>query len=190
MRRHPLSARMSEEQLQTSIIHGSAAPNDPSSNTKWLLNNRIMRMNDAEASEDWYKFYVYFKFCLHRLALRLPPDVRQGIENDWQTFQTLIRCIEKDAKLADASKKKKIIDLQRNFAESHMHYIFQALPKAGLDALSEEASLDCGKHEFEEIKLAIRGKNSIKANLAEDEEEVKKAENAGAEKDGTGSTLP
>lgn len=170
---------MSEDQLQHSQAYGMSAPSDPSSNTKWLLNNRIMKMNDAEASQEWYKFFVYFKFCIRRLSRRLPPEVGEAIEADWKRFYEVTWQLEHDTRLAETTKKMKIEELQRNFAEMHMEYIFYALPKAGLDVINEEASLNCPKHDFDEMKDLIRG-SSVKSEMQDDEEAIEEVEKDGA----------
>jgi hypothetical protein len=76
-------------QNQTQQVMGS----DPSVNWEWLINNRIMKMNDAEAEEDWEKYYVYGKFVLQRLRPHMELSQRQAIESEFLLLQEYERKI-------------------------------------------------------------------------------------------------
>lgn len=137
---------------------------DPSSSVRWLLNNRIMKMNEAEANQEWYKYFVYFKFIFLRLIPRINVDIRKKIESDWWAFHAIIRAIEKSNQ-NELTKKKNIETLQRNFADSHMFYIYQTLPKVGLDTIIEEGSIEPQKHDFKELERIVRGGNGAETEL-------------------------
>jgi hypothetical protein len=157
-------------QNQTQQVMGS----DPSVNWEWLINNRIMKMNDAEAEEDWEKYYVYGKFVLQRLRPHMELSQRQAIESEFLLLQEYERKIREHPTNNETSKKNDIKLLRKGFIDAHAAYIFFTLPRAGLIQIEEEGEIDFSKMDFEVMKTLIKNRSGMKLSLErEDEKEIK-----------------
>jgi hypothetical protein len=115
-------------------------------------------MRNAKANEQWYKYWVHFKFAMQLLVPYMTVETRKKIEKEYQELLKQIEEIE-EKNIARASKDKEIEDVKVEFAETHEHYILSALGRVGIIKVSEEGVLDFNTFDFDVLRQAINRKN-------------------------------
>lgn len=172
MRRHRQNLMVWDKQQSPMVA-------DPSSNSNWMLDHHIMLMTRAEAEKDWWKFWVYAKFVLKRILPYMDVEARQALEADWQELDRLEREIETGDD-PEATKSRKIEKLRLGFIKAHESYISMNLPRTGLITVSEDATIDFSKKDFEVLKRAVRADTHDVARTVDEAQQ-----RAEAKKDGT-----
>jgi len=132
-----------------------AAIADPSSNPNWMLDHHIMLQVAAEARKDWHQQWVYFKFVFRRMLPFMAPEVRAGLEKDWQRILELERDIKADGK-PEQTQGKLLDTLHQSFINNHEAYISLNLPRAGIITVDENATADFSKHDFDLMARIVR----------------------------------
>ena len=144
----------------SSSLHGE----DPSRDSKWLLNNTFMKLRDAEAMENWPAYFVYFKHILLLLINKMDVKTREIVDQEMTILIDTEQAIKDNPQLADESKRKQIIELRRSFVDAHLYYIFRLRPRAGLDQAEEEGELDFEQLDMDALKHVVRGRD-VKDNM-------------------------
>jgi len=130
-------------------------------NFEQLINQRFSRMVTAEEEQDWWKYFVNFKFICFRLMPHMHPLVREGISKDFQLMIDAIQNIRKTEQ-NDASKKSKVLHIQKDFVDTHQAYLFDTLPNAGLANIKADGDVDYDKISFEQMKNVVRNQIGTK----------------------------
>lgn len=130
--------------------------NDPSSDSKWMLQYHMGKMIDAEGSKDWWRFWVEFKFVLERMLAYMEPETRRKIDEDRRELEKYVYAIQKQTGLDQKAKDNEIEKLRLNFIESHRAYTGLYLAKTGLIQVEEVGELNFEKHDFKLLSRIIR----------------------------------
>jgi hypothetical protein len=135
----------------------------------WLVLNTILQMRNAKANEQWYKYWVHFKYAMQLLVPYMSVDIRKKIEKDYQELLAEIKKIE-EKDIAKASKEREIEALKVEFAEAHEFYILSSLSRVGIVKVNEDGMLDFNTFDFAKLRAAINQTNYKK--LEGDNEQV------------------
>jgi len=120
-----------------------------------LVLNTIEKMLDCHARGDVERYFAYLEDALQLEVHYIDPAVRQAIQKDFELFRNKARSI-KESNDHEESKKKKILDLKMDFAESHKFFALFALNRVGLVKLAEEGTIDFKSTDFDSLKRVIR----------------------------------
>lgn len=160
-------------QIKIMALNENSMGADPSQNEQWLLSNRIMKMNDAEAEKDYHKMWTYFMFCFKRVMVYLDSDIHDIVEQDLIKLSQLETEI-KNQNLNDATKANYLEELHKNFKAAHESYIFMSLPRMGNIVVSHEAELNYTKYQFDLLaKMISDQRDSIETTIKKNETEEK-----------------
>ena len=118
-------------------------------------------MVTAEEDQDWWKYFVNFKFICFRLMPHMHPVVREGIAKDFKKMVDAIGVIRKNES-NDMSKKAKVLTIQKDFVDTHQAYLFDTLPNAGLANIKADGDVDYDKLSFEQMKSVVRNQIGTK----------------------------
>lgn len=132
---------------------------------EWLINNRLMAMNEAEANRDWYRYFVYFRFVFYRILPFIRRKERRLLETDWQTFHKAKQKIELNEN-AEGTRKKQVEELMRNFVETHQASVFYAFGRAKLISIKEEGIIDWTTIDLDTVQKIVRGRGDITTEMA------------------------
>ena len=141
-------------------------------NFEQLINQRFARMVTAEEEQDWWKYFVNFKFICFRLMPHMHPVIREGIAKDFETMMQTIDAIRLK-ETNDMSRDRKILHIQKDFVDTHQAYLFDTLPNAGLANIKADGDVDYNKIEFSNMKLIVRNQGGTKTAV---DRAVKEAE--------------
>lgn len=143
-------------------------------NFEQLMNQRFSRMVAAEEEQDWWKYFVNFKFICYRLMPHMHPTVREGIAKDFELLYKTLDGIETNEQ-NDLSKKTKANEIRRNFVDTHQAYLFDTLPNAGLANIKADGDVDWNILDFKTFRRIIRDNSGMKTAVEvanqEDEDE-------------------
>lgn len=155
----PPNYKQSQDQLNAS----ETAP-ESWYNFEQLMNQRFSRMVNAEEDQDWWRYWVNFKFIYFRLMPHMHPDTRELIDGDYRLMLEAIEKIRKEEK-NDNSKKMKILHIQKDFVDTHQAYLFDTLPNAGLANIKADGDIDYDTTSFENIKRITRNQIGTKTAI-------------------------
>ncbi len=146
-----------------------------------LVLARVNKMANAEEKGDRKAFFVNFKWFLRLTLPYIPYENRVKIEEDWQKLKKAIQIIKENENLNEQTKEAYILDLENDFAETHLYYPMLALTKIGAIKYADEGTINFDIIDFEILKQTIRlplttGYPSKLANKLE--EKNKEVENA------------
>jgi len=130
---------------------------DIPSNFAWFVLNTITKMRDADASGDKAQYYTFFRYAINSLAPYMTGERREAVERDFKVLEAAIAKMNNIPNLNDQSRSKNEEHLRKEFADSHTFLIFEALPKASIVKISQDAVIDFGKTEWQTLGLYIRG---------------------------------
>lgn len=161
-------------------------------NLEFLINYRINRMLDAEEKEDWWKYFVNFKFLFQRLLIFMEDRDRMNAECEWRLLFYNIKLLRKDTTLNDTTRREKTLKLQKEFADSHMAGVYLLFPKAGLAKIKEDGEIDFSKMSWEALSMFVRSTtgtpNATKRSVDKDQRIEAKHERRIAEGSGGDDT--
>jgi len=147
-------------------IGGEGIAHTEKQDFEWLINNRLMAMNEAEARKDWYRYFVYFRFVFFRILPFIRRKERKALESDWKKFHIAKQAIELDSEYAEGTRKKEVEELMRNFVEAHQASVFYAFGRAKLVSIKEEGLIDWTTIDLETVQKLVKGRRDITTEMA------------------------
>jgi hypothetical protein len=129
---------------------------DIPTNFAWFVLNTITKMRDADAAGKHGEYYTFFRYSINALSPYMEGERRAAVERDFKVLETAIAKMRNDRAINDQTKNNQEDILRKQFADSHTFLIFEALPKASIIKISQDAVINFGKTEFEQLGLTIR----------------------------------
>jgi hypothetical protein len=120
-----------------------------------------MKMNDAYANGDAYKYFIYFRFALQMIAPFLDIKQKKIIEEDYNKLKLEIFQIEQDKTKADKSKKVEILKLKEEFANNYSSYIVLGLTHTGGIKVSTDGDIEFDEESLQLAKTMIRAGSGL-----------------------------
>ena len=140
---------------QSSAPQLSADPStNPSSSADWLLRHYELSMATAEANKDYYRQWVWFKYFINRLLVRMDVDTQETLEKEFAAIHQMEYEIETTIENPDNQTVAKEA-LWRNFMKSHTAYAYLTLARAGETTITENAELDFSKLNYESVRKIV-----------------------------------
>ena len=130
---------------------------DIPTNFAWFVLNTITKMRDADALQDYAQYYTHFRYAINSLSPYMEAERRAAVERDFKVLETTIAKLRGMKDLNDQSREKEEVRFRKEFADSHTYLIFEALPKASIIKISQDAVINFGKTEFDALGATIRG---------------------------------
>lgn len=130
---------------------------DIPTNFAWFVLNTITKMRDADAQQDFKQYYTFFRYSINALSPYMEAERRAAVERDFKVLEATIDKLRNIPNLNDQSREKEEMRFRKEFADSHTFLIFEALPKASIIKISQDAVINFGKTEFEALGATIRG---------------------------------
>jgi hypothetical protein len=130
---------------------------DIPSNFAWFVLNTITKMRDADASGDHVQYYTFFRYAINSLAPYMTGERREAVERDFKVMEGAIAKMKNTPNINPQTEEKNEEEIRKEFADSHTFLIFEALPKASIVKISQDAVIDFGKTEWQTLGLYIRG---------------------------------
>jgi len=138
---------------------------DLPTNFAWFVLNTITRMRDADAKENYKEYFTHFRYALDALAPYIDGEKRAAIERDWEVLKVAIVQMKRTLK-NDIEIKNEEVRLKKDFADKHMFHVFEALPKASIIKITQDAVIDFDKMEIETMKRIVRTGSGLEASIA------------------------
>ena len=141
--------------------------------------NRVERMCNRREEGEIDKYFIAFRYALFFVISSIPAHTKQKIIGDFAKLDQAIRTIELSQTIAEQTKRAEILNLKRDFAETHEYHIFDAFSRIGILHITDEGALDFTKRDIDKLRTAVSGAqgtpSAIKAIAKEEKvEEVEK----------------
>lgn len=134
---------------------------DVATNHGWFVLQTLGNMQDAEFKADNRGFFIGFKWAARLLMPFMEAEKRAALERDFHILEAATTIISKQPEsgingMNAQTKEIEIQKLRAKFADSHSFLIFEALPKASIVKISQDAVISYQKQDWQTIGLMIR----------------------------------
>lgn len=136
-------------------------------NYNYLVIQTIMKMRDAKADSDRYRYWTYFEFAIQLVLSYLEPAAAAYIQQDFDKMEDKKQAILHDPRIADKTKEMSVNILHEQFADKHRYFILKALNKIGIVKVSEDGEVDFDKLDLELMSYVIRQNRSSASTPAD-----------------------
>ena len=133
-------------------------------NINWLVLDTIRRMRDVKAEGNKEKYFSYCDFGLKLVHSYFPLEIRKALDSDYRLLRDEIKKV-KEQEQNDTSRKRKVDELNAEFAELHDGRLMSALARMGIIKNIEDGIIDVeqlGMDKYAQI-VQDRRKGVIKA---------------------------
>jgi hypothetical protein len=137
---------------------GDRVTQDVATNHGWFVLTTMDKMEVAEAKGELKEFFIYFKWAVRLLTPFIEGEKRAAMERDFKVLEAAVKTINSQpaASMNDQSKESAIDKLRAAFADTHAFVVFEALPKASIVKITQDAVIDLEKRNWQEMGLMIR----------------------------------
>ena len=125
----------------------------------WVILNRVLKMNDAEARGDKDSYFIYFRLLARLVKHWMRNEDQLILELNYKALEEAIARIKKED-INEASRSQRIIDLKNLFADKHSGMVLSAFANSNLFRIQEEGVLDFEQHDFDEVSEIIRSRGA------------------------------
>lgn len=123
----------------------------------YLVLDTIKKMEDTAAANKDEEYSVRTEFALQLLTSYFPFNLRKRIDENFTKLRNEIKSIKANKDLNQISKASQILELRKDFSDTHRGFVFAALSKVGITKISEEGVIDLSVRDIKELSTAIRG---------------------------------
>lgn len=148
---------------------GSYEQQDINFNYNYLVIQTIMKMRDAKADGDIWRYWVNFEFGIQLVLSHLEPKVASLVQLDYDAMEAIILKI-KTLEDNPESQKVEVNKLRENFADTHRVFLMKCLNKIGIVKVAEDGTIDFDSTELSLMEKMVRvpsGRAEAAAKAAE-----------------------
>ena len=140
---------------------GEQLTKDVATNHGWFVLTTLGNMQDAEFRGDNKGFFIGFKWAARLLMPYMEGEKRAALERDFNVLVAAEAVINRQPETGNngmntQTKESTVESLRAKFADSHAFLVFEALPKASIVKISQDAVISYQKQDWQTVGLIVR----------------------------------